>query len=140
MDIWTVEKRSRVMASIRSRGNISTEQALAKALRRLGVTGWRRHHPVRLDDRVVRPDFVFRPAKLVVFVHGCFWHGCPLHGTTPSTRRSYWAPKLAANKARDRRVERTLRKRGWRVVKIWEHSVRGAPERCVRRIVDHLNS
>ena len=138
MDIWNAGKRSQVMALIRSRGNRSTEVALAKAFRRNGVTGWRRHLPVRLGNRSVRPDFVFRQDRLVVFVHGCFWHGCPLHATTPSTRCSYWVPKLAANKARDRRVERTLRTLGWRVVKIWEHSVRYDPDRCVRRIVKAL--
>lgn len=138
MDIWTAEKRAHVMSKIRSRGNLSTEQALAKAFRRLGVTGWRRHLLVSIGDRAVRPDFVFPRVGLAVFVHGCFWHGCPLHGTTPSTRRSYWAAKLAANKARDRRVERSLRKRGWRVVRIWEHSVRCDADRCVRRIVEVL--
>ncbi len=138
MDIWTAEKRSQVMAKVRSRGNLSTEEALTKALRRLGVTGWRRHLPVGIGDRAVRPDFVFPRAGLVVFVHGCFWHGCPMHGTTPSTRRSFWVPKLAANKARDRRVERALRNRGWRVVRIWEHSVRRDPDRCAQRIVAAL--
>ena len=138
MDIWTAEKRSQVMAKVRSRGNLSTEEALAKAFRRLAVTGWRRHFPLRIGERTVRPDFVFRHARVVVFVHGCFWHGCPLHATTPTTRCSYWVPKLSANKARDRRVERTLRKLGWRVMKIWEHSVRRDPEQCIRRIVEAL--
>ncbi len=82
-----------------------------------------------ISDRAVRPDFVVRQARLVVFVHGCFWHGCPRHGTTPATRRSYWEPKLATNKARDHRVKRALRKRGWRVMGIWEHSVRRDPDR-----------
>ena len=89
MDIWTAEKRSQVMTKVRSRGNLSTEEALAKAFRRLGVTGWRRHLSVKIGDRAVRPDFVFPRAGLIVFVHGCFWHGCLRHGTTPSTRRSY---------------------------------------------------
>ncbi len=140
MDIWTAEKRSQVMAKVRSRGNLSTEEALAKAFRRLRVTGWRRHLPVEMGDRAVRPDFVFPRAGLVVFVHGCFWHGCPRHGTTPSTRRSFWVPKLAANKARDRRVERSLRKRGWRVVRIWEHSLRRDADQCVQRVVAALRA
>ncbi len=140
MDIWTAEKRSQVMTKVRSRGNLSTEEALAKAFRRLRVTGWRRHLPVKMGDRAVRPDFVFPRAGLVVFVHGCFWHGCPRHGTTPSTRRSYWVPKLAANKTRDRRVERALRKQNWKVLRIWEHSVQRDPDRCVRRIVEALSA
>lgn len=139
MDIWDAAKRSRVMAKIRSRGNTTTELAVARALRRSGVTGWRRHLPVSLGNRSVRPDFVFRQARLIVFVHGCFWHGCPTHATTPASRRSFWVPKLAANKARDRRVERTLRKQGWTVVRIWEHSVRKDADRCARRIIDALS-
>ena len=139
MDMWTAKKRSQVMAKVRSRGNLSTEEALAKAFRWLGVTGWRRHLPEKIGNRSVRPDFVFCKARLVMFVHGCFWHGCPRYGTAPSTRRSYWVPKLAANKARDRRVERTLRRRGWRAVRIWEHSVRQDADRCARRIIDVLS-
>ncbi len=138
MDIWTAEKRSQVMAQVRSRGNLSTEEALAKAFRRLGIAGWRRHLPVKIGNRSVRPDFVFRQARLVVFVHGCFWHGCPRHGTTPSTRRSFWVPKLTANKARDRHVERALRRQGWTVVRIWEHSLRRDADQCVRRIAKAL--
>lgn len=140
MDMWTVTKRSQVMAKVRSRGNLSTEETLARAFRRLGVTGWRRHLPLRIGNRAVHPDFVFPRASLVVFVHGCFWHGCPVHATTPATRRSYWLPKLEANKARDLRVERALRKRGWKVLRIWEHSLRWDPDRCVRRIVEALSA
>jgi DNA mismatch endonuclease (patch repair protein) len=135
MDIWTAEKRSRVMAAVRPRGNLTTEVALTRALRRGSVTGWRRHLPIRVTRRVVRPDFVFPHAKLAVFIDGCFWHQCPLHATTPASRRSYWLPKLQANKARDRRQGRALRQKGWKVLRIWEHSVRRDADRCVRRIV-----
>ncbi len=138
MDIWTVGKRSLVMARVRPRGNLSTEVSLARALRRHGVTGWRRHRPVRLKGRVMRPDFVFPDARLVVLVHGCFWHGCPIHGTRPKSRRSYWLPKLDANKARDRRNERALRKQGWKVVQIWEHSIKHDVDRCIDRILRRL--
>jgi DNA mismatch endonuclease, patch repair protein len=134
----TKEQRSRLMAKVRSRGNLSTEVPLAKALRRSGVTGWRRHRPVRLEGRVMRPDFVFPDARLVVLVHGCFWHGCPIHGTRPKSRRSYWLPKLDANKARDRRDGRALRKQGWKVVQIWEHNIRYDVDRCIARILRRL--
>lgn len=140
MDIWTAKKRSEVMAKVRSRGNLTTEISLAKALRRNGVTGWRRHVPIRAAGRTLRPDFVFLHANLVVFVDGCFWHQCPLHRTTPASRRSYWLSKLRANKARDQRDNRNLRKAGWKVIRIWEHSIRRNPDRCVGRIVEALNS
>jgi DNA mismatch endonuclease (patch repair protein) len=69
-----------------------------------------------------------------VFVGGCFWHGCPKHSNMPANNRAFWKKKMAANKARDRRVNRTLRKEGWRVVRIWEHDLAKRSEACIRRI------
>ena len=68
----------------------------------------------------VRPDFVFRRERVVVFVDGCFWHGCPRHATRPKQNRTFWDAKIAGNKARDARVSRGLRKAGWKVLRIWE--------------------
>jgi DNA mismatch endonuclease (patch repair protein) len=56
---------------------------------------------------------------VAVFVDGCFWHGCPKHATKPANNRAFWKKKLAGNKTRDRLVNRTLRRAGWRVVRIW---------------------
>ena len=72
----------------------------------------------------VRPDFVFRRERLVVFVDGCFWHGCSAHYTRPKARRAFWDAKIAANRARDRRVDRALRASGWRVLHVWEHALK----------------
>jgi DNA mismatch endonuclease (patch repair protein) len=116
------------MARIRSRGNKDTELALMRLLRRHGVSGWRRNHPV-----FGRPDFVFPKTRVAVFVDGCFWHGCPKHSTVPATNRPFWKRKLTANKLRDRLVNRTLRRNGWRVVRIWEHDLR-KPGPSLRRI------
>ena len=71
----------------------------------------------------VRPDFVFRQVRLALFVDGCFWHGCPRHATKPANNRAFWKKKLAGNKTRDRVVNRTLRRAGWKVVRIWEHAL-----------------
>ncbi len=110
--------RSQLMSRIRSRGNKATEVALAKFFRRHGITGWRRNQPV-----FGKPDFVFPRLRLAVFVDGCFWHGCPKHGTKPAGNAKFWRDKLARNKARDLRVNRELRRAGWRVVRIWEHEL-----------------
>jgi len=75
-----------------------------------------------------------REARLVVFVDGCFWHACPKHSTTPATNRPFWKKKLAANQFRDRQVNRTLRKNGWRVIRIWEHDLAKRRNVCVGRI------
>lgn len=108
----------------------------------------------RVEIVTVRPDFVFTRAKVAIFVDGCFWHGCPKHSppdrwlrrsTMPlkadrrggmhvlRTGKSFWRAKLAANKMRDRKVNRALRQAGWFVVRIWEHELRN-PQRCLDRI------
>jgi len=112
------EKRSKIMASIRSRSNKDTELALCLILRRHQITGWRRNYPL-----LGKPDFIFLKDRLAIFVDGCFWHFCPRHGKFPSTNSRYWKAKLERNKARDKHVTATLRRSGWTVLRIWEHSL-----------------
>ena len=66
-------------------------------------------------------DIAFTRAKVAVFVDGCFWHGCPEHGTRPRANEGWWAKKLDANTARDRDTDRLLADRGWTVLRIREH-------------------
>jgi DNA mismatch endonuclease (patch repair protein) len=161
-DVFSKRKRSEVMSRIRSRGNRDTELALARLLRVNHITGWRRHSLVRVTvegrkSRVegkafpgsrrsslvsrltVRPDFVFRQVRLALFVDGCFWHGCPQHATTPANNRAFWKKKLAGNKRRDALVTRTLRRAGWRVLRIWECELTRNVERILKRISNALN-
>jgi DNA mismatch endonuclease (patch repair protein) len=99
-------------------------------LRRNGITGWRRHPRV-----FGNPDFLFPKYRLAVFVDGCFWHGCPKHATQPASNRAFWREKLARNKTRDRLVTRTLKQRGWSVLRVWQHEFsRRSEPRLVRRI------
>ena len=81
-------------------------------------------------------DIVFRPTKVAVFIDGCFWHGCPEHGSKPKTNRDYWLPKLRANKRRDTEIDLALRKAGWLVIRVWEHE---DPKKVCRRIVRSVN-
>jgi DNA mismatch endonuclease (patch repair protein) len=92
-----------------------------------------------------RPDFIFRKYRLVVFVDGCFWHGCPKHATEPVTNRDFWRRKLLRNRQRDRQVNRRLRKDGWTILRIWQHELRRRTEsQCVARLwaamVNHADS
>ncbi len=129
-DIFTKAKRSAVMSLIRGSGNKGTELRLMGIFKAHGITGWRRKAAI-----FGNPDFVFsklppsprlrRTSKLAVFVDGCFWHGCPIHATQPKTNAKFWREKIARNQARDRLVTRTLRRAGWRVLRIWEHELRG---------------
>lgn len=128
-DVFTSEKRSLVMAAIKGRGNKDTELRLIAIMRVAGITGWRRNS--KLPGR---PDFVFRAAKLAVFVDGCFWHGCRKHGRNPSSNREYWLPKLERNQRRDREVTRALKRRGWTVLRLWEHSLKD-PGAVARRLL-----
>ena len=70
-----------------------------------------------------RADVAFIRKKVAVFIDGCFWHGCPWHYSAPRTRRKYWRSKLTSNIERDRRQTIELEMLGWKVVRIWEHSL-----------------
>lgn len=127
-DIWTRSKRSQVMASVKGKGNKSTELALVTLLKSNFINGWRRHLPLP-----GKPDFCFPRQKVAVFVDGCFWHGCPKCYRRPKSNLAFWDGKVAANRTRDRRVNRELRGRGFIVVRIFEHQLK-SPARVLARI------
>ncbi len=133
-DVFDKAKRSEVMSRIRGKGNRKTEIALLELMKSNGITGWLRNQAV-----LGKPDFVFRRQRIAVFVDGCFWHGCPKHQEYPATNRVFWRQKLDANKKRDRFVNRTLKERGWTVVRIWECQLKKQPGRCMARITKALN-
>ena len=116
-DVFERAKRSAVMSRIRASGNKDTELLMMELLRAHRIRGWRRSAAL-----FGKPDFVFHRERIAVFVDGCFWHrhyGCKF-SYTPKSRAGFWLPKFERNIARDRLVTRTLRKAGWRVVRIWE--------------------
>nr|WP_082993320.1 very short patch repair endonuclease [Mycobacterium sp. 1245111.1] len=101
------------------RRDTEVEIGIRKALYRLG-------YRYRVDYRPekslrCRGDLVFTKRKVVVFIDGCFWHGCPLHATSPKNNAEWWREKLDANIERDRRNSLALRDLGWTVVRVWEH-------------------
>ena len=101
---------------------------------------WRRGLRYRVDrpldgKRRRRADVTFVGAKVVVFVDGCFWHGCPEHGTSPKANAAWWSEKLALNVARDADTDQYLTSLGWTVLRFWEHEdVRAAADQ-VERVV-----
>jgi DNA mismatch endonuclease, patch repair protein len=135
-DTLTNAERSALMARIRGT-NTKPEVFVRSALHRAGFR-------FRLHGRTLpgRPDIVLAKHRTVVFVHGCFWHrhGCTL-SSEPATRRAFWREKFARNVARDKRTAAALRRAGWRVLTVWECSLRTAARReqavarLVRRIV-----
>lgn len=109
---------SRRMARTRGKDN-PRERELRSALHRQGLR-FRIHYPaVTGTKRSI--DIAFTRQRVAVFCDGCFWHGCPIHATTPKTNREWWMDKIAANKARDLDTDTRLVNSGWSVLRIWEH-------------------
>ena len=92
------------MAKIKSRGNQLTELRLIKIFKAFKIHGWRRRARV-----FGSPDFVFPKARLAVFVDGCFWHSCHLHGGLPASNQNFWMPKLERNRKRTASSPESLR-------------------------------
>jgi len=115
-DVLSEEQRRRNMAAIRS-ADTKPELRVRRSLHAAGLR-------YRLHVRALpgTPDLVFASRRVVVFVHGCFWHrhpGCK-NARMPKSRLEFWAPKLGANAERDKRQQLALRRSGWRVIVIWE--------------------
>lgn len=133
-DVFSKAKRSQIMSRVRGRGNEATELRFVRLLRATGITGWRRGYSL-----TGKPDITFPKEKVSIFLDGCFWHGCPIHGTCPSTNSRFWRGKLKRNKQRDEDVNRILRSKGWRVLRIWQHELKN-PGKALIRIHRALNS
>lgn len=118
MDTFSAKKRSWIMAQVKSTGNKSTEKNFIAVLRESKLLGWRRNYPI-----FGKPDFVFPRAKVAVFVDGCFWHGHPRKCRMPQSNREYWLEKIDRNIVRDKLVTRTLKDKGWKVIRIWEDMI-----------------
>lgn len=129
-DTFSKSQRSQIMRSVRSTGT-NAEQRCEAVLRSLKIEFTR--NAASLPGK---PDFVLKSSRLVVFVHGCFWHshaGCK--NAAPATSNTeYWSEKLARNQRRDRRVRQAIRKLGWRTAVFWECKLRDA-DSVTRRLL-----
>ena len=128
---------SSAAASAVMRGNrrrdTRPELAVRSALHRRGLR-FRVDVPV-LKDRRRRVDIVLSGPRVALFIDGCFWHGCPSHGSQPVANSDYWSRKLAGNVARDRDTDARLRREGWRVIRVWEHEDPDAAAAAIERVV-----
>lgn len=111
------------------RRDTSVELALRSAIHRKGLR-FRVDWPIPGTRR--RADLAFVSARLVVFVDGCFWHGCPEHATWPKANAAWWRDKLKTNKRRDRDTDARLRTGQWTVLRFWEHE---DSDRAVSKVV-----
>lgn len=120
------------MKAVRRRGTLS-ERALWEALESLGLAFERNARPE--PDLPREADVVFREERIAVFVDGCFWHGCPLHGTLAKANAEFWKRKIERNKERDADTNAKLLERGWTVVRIWEHVDPAEAARSVMQVL-----
>ncbi len=118
------------------RRDTGPELAVRKAVHASGLR-YRVDYPIKPSSgRSIRPDLVFPRHKVAIFVDGCFWHGCPIHGTLPKANSSYWGPKIAENEARDRRHTAALGTDGWTVIRIWEHDAADGVVEKIRMAIE----
>ncbi|MFF4710292.1 very short patch repair endonuclease [Streptomyces eurythermus] len=113
----TPETRAR-MSRQKSR-NTEVEMALRRALHAAGLRYRVHRKPLKGVRR--EADVLFGPAKVAVFVDGCFWHGCPQHATWPKTNADFWRAKIEGNRRRDMDTDERLASAGWLAVRVWEH-------------------
>ena len=117
MDVFTKEKRSEIMSAIRSKDS-KFEQSFLKWFSETV------RDPIRLHPKDVMgcPDVVLKNKKIIFFLDSCFWHGCKIHCRVPKSNQEYWSQKIKRNRSRDKLVNACLKKQGWKVIRIWEHS------------------
>lgn len=134
MDIWSKKKRSTVMAKIRSKD--TKPEWIVR--RYLFSRGYRYRKNVK--GLPGTPDIVLRKYGIVIFIHGCFWHGHEVDGTMPKTNREFWCKKIERNKKRDKRNQETLKQMGWRVMTVWECQLKPAVrQQTLLEIEYHIN-
>jgi DNA mismatch endonuclease (patch repair protein) len=102
-----------------NRRDTKPERAIRSELHSRGLRY--RLHKKPIPSLRRQADVLFPAAKVAVFVDGCFWHGCPTHGTWPKNNADWWRSKIAANQERDRNTDNELAKAGWLSIRIWEH-------------------
>lgn len=111
----------------------SVEVSLRKALHARGARYRIHRRPVKGVRR--EADIVFGPARVAVFVDGCFWHGCPVHATWPKNNADFWREKIEGNRRRDLDTDGRFAEAGWLVLRVWEHeSVEEAVERVLEAV------
>ena len=131
MDVLTAEQRRFNMSRIRGK-DTKPEMLLRRGLHAAGLR-FRLHAPWLPG----KPDLVFPKYRAAILIHGCFWHG---HGCSlfkmPATRSEFWAEKISSNRERDIRTTEALRRAGWRLLTVWECSLKGRGRKPVSEVID----
>ena len=120
MDIWDKKKRSVVMAKIRSK-DTKPEWIVRRYLYSRGY-----RYRKNVKGLPGTPDIVLSKYGIVIFIHGCFWHGHEIDGHIPHSNIDFWKKKIERNKQRDERNKETLKRLGWKVMTVWECQLKSA--------------
>jgi DNA mismatch endonuclease (patch repair protein) len=113
------EDRLKTMRAVKGKGT-KLERRLWAMLAGMGLKGWRKN----VSDISGKPDVVFSSQRMVIFIDGCFWHGCPICSRKlPQTNREYWERKINRNIELAKLHNEQLQRDGWTVVRIWEHEM-----------------
>lgn len=123
-DNLSKDNRKKAMRSVKSK-NTTIEKKICSILQSIEVSGWQQN----ADFIIGKPDIVFLEKKIVIFVDGCFWHGCPIcNRKLPSTNIDYWQKKIEKNKELAKKYNVQLKQEGWKVIRIWEHEFKDLDE------------
>ncbi|MFS0853289.1 very short patch repair endonuclease [Microbacterium sp. 179-I 3D4 NHS] len=134
---WASSEGTRKSMVANKRRDTSAELAVRRELHSRGLRYRVDFAPVAGVRR--RADVAFTRARIAVFIDGCFWHSCPVHGTSPKKNSAYWGPKLESNVARDRDTDRRLASAGWEVLRFWEHEKATDVADSIQRAVQRAN-
>lgn len=131
-DIFSRRKRSLIMGAIRGKDTL-LETEFRKRLSRAGLKFGK--NAIRFPGK---PDIIFRKKKLVVFLDGCFWHGCKKHFKIPKTNSFFWRSKIGKNMQRDIKINKFYKNMGWKVLRFWQHDIEKKPDILIGKIYNYL--
>ncbi len=129
MDNLTKEQRRKNMQHIRSK-DTEPERKIMQELKRRKI-----YFAEYVNEIIGKPDMVFRRKRVVVFIDSDFWHGHPARCIMPKSNRKYWKKKIARNRERDQEVSSSLKRNGWKIIRIWEYDVKHNFNRAIQRII-----
>lgn len=129
MDNLSKNQRKKNMQNIRSE-NTTPERLIMKELRKRKI-----YFASHVKKITGKPDLVFRRKKVIVFIDSDFWHYNPKKFRMPKTNKKYWKDKIKRNIERDKEVNRTLKKEGWKVIRIWESDIKNNINKQINKIL-----
>jgi DNA mismatch endonuclease (patch repair protein) len=133
MDVHTKEQRSKNMSAIRSK-ETKLEIMVRKELWKRGI-----RYRKNVRDLFGNPDIAIKKYKLAVFLDSCFWHCCPIHFRKPSSNTDFWDKKLRRNIIRDKEVTEYYARKGWAILRFWEHEVKDNMSGITDEIINYIN-